>query len=268
MSYSFCWSDLLLSSNRALGRWCLGRSWEGLGGLRWSGHNRNASTMKITESPKVPTKKNATKTVENDMTTSCTNSCYLNILGDFSGELHLIQTVTGIRFLYKLNGNLTKKIKQIHSFHSPPGRYVALANLHFKNHHRLLYCHDKSWALYPSAGPGGLPTKPHCEQRETKRSSRQWRGPQKLECEILWNHKSINQHSEKLPKAWNLQTFIEIADETRYRLYMHVAGSASRHMETLKWSVLHQPEVSCHFSFVSQQLSVDLRESQPTKYRN
>lgn len=95
-----------------------------------------------------------------------------------------------------------------------------------------------------------------------------WGEPQKLECEILWNHKSINQHSEKLPKAWNLQTFIEIADETRHRLYMHVAGSSSRHMETLKWSVLHQPEVSCHFSFVSQQLSVDLRESQPTKYRN
>lgn len=49
---------------------------------------------------------------------------------------------------------------------------------------------------------------------------------------------------------------------------MHVGGSSSRHMETLKWSVLHQPEVSCHFSFISQQLSVDLRESQPTKYRN
>lgn len=30
--------------------------------------------------------------------------------GRFFGELHLIQTVTPIRFLYKLNGNLTKKI--------------------------------------------------------------------------------------------------------------------------------------------------------------
>ena len=157
---------------------CLGRSWEGLGGLRWSGHNRKASTMKITEVP--TTKTPQKKEVENDMTTHA-QTLAISIFGRLFGELHLIQTVTCIRFLYELNGHLTKKIKQIHSFHSPPSGYVALANLHFEGHHRLFYCHDKSWVLCPLAGPGGLPTKPHCEQRATKRSCRQV--PQKLEGE-------------------------------------------------------------------------------------
>ena len=65
--------------------------------------------MKITESPECQQKKpnkNGGKWHDNFMHKLVLSQYF----GRFFGELHLIQTVTCIRFLYKLNGNLTKKI--------------------------------------------------------------------------------------------------------------------------------------------------------------
>ena len=110
VSYSFCWSDFCIIKQGALGECQV--PWAILGGTRrtsmkWPQSQRlNHENHRITEVPTKKPNKNGGKWHDNFMHKLVLSQYF----GRFFGELHLIQTVTCIRFLYKLNGNLTKKI--------------------------------------------------------------------------------------------------------------------------------------------------------------